>query len=84
MLIGTFRPATLRCPLHLWWASTTLQAEDFSAPDWRSLSQGPSCEQTIAAQHLDILRQEAWQRALVERLANLGTPRREPLDHEMT
>ncbi|QSL93033.1 amino acid adenylation domain-containing protein [Ectopseudomonas toyotomiensis] len=83
-LIGTFRPATLRCPLHLWWASATLQAEDFNAPDWRSLSQGPSREQTIAAQHLDILRQDAWQRALVESLANLGTPRREPLNHEMT
>jgi amino acid adenylation domain-containing protein len=83
-LIGTFRPATLRCPLHLWWASATLQAEDFSAPDWRSLSQGPSHEQIIAAQHLDILRQDAWQQALVERLATLGTPRREPLNHEMT
>lgn len=83
-LIGTFNPVTLRCPLHLWWASATLEMEDFSAPDWHSLSHGPITEQTIAAQHLDILRQEAWQRALLESLSNLDTPQREPSNDEMT
>ncbi|MFK4075383.1 amino acid adenylation domain-containing protein [Ectopseudomonas khazarica] len=83
-LIGTFSPVTLRCPLHLWWASTTLEMEDFSAPDWHGVSQAPITEQTIAAQHLDILRQDAWQRALLESLSNLGTPQREPSNDEMT
>ncbi|PAU59156.1 non-ribosomal peptide synthetase [Pseudomonas indica] len=81
-LIGTFRPVTLRCPLHLWWASATLEAEDFSAPDWNRLSQGPINERVIPAQHLDILRQDEWQQSLVESLAALGTNRREPSNDE--
>ncbi|MGQ7958693.1 non-ribosomal peptide synthetase [Pseudomonas sp. SP16.1] len=81
-LIGTFRPVTLRCPLHLWWASATLEAEDFSAPDFSRLSQGLTRERVIPAQHLDILRQDAWQQSLIESLAALGPNRREPSNDE--
>lgn len=85
-LIGTFRPITLQCPLHLWWASATLQAEDFSAPDWSRLTRGRTTERIINGQHLDILRQPAWQQALAESLATLGNGggTREPSNNGMT
>ncbi|MFP6851338.1 MAG: amino acid adenylation domain-containing protein [Pseudomonas sp.] len=81
-LIGTFRPVPLRCPIHLWWASATLQSEDFSASDWNCLTQGRTTEQIIEAQHLDILQQPALQQALLEHLKALDNTPHESSNNE--
>ncbi|CAH0180391.1 non-ribosomal peptide synthetase [Pseudomonas brassicacearum] len=72
-LLATFQPARLSCPVHVWWASDTLDQPDFADPQWERLSSGPLTREVIAAQHLTILEQRALHEQLAARLMAIAT-----------
>lgn len=72
-LLASFQPPRLSCPVHIWWADTTLQAADFTDPQWEQLSSGPWFRDVVQAQHLNILEQPTVHQQLVVGLAALAT-----------
>ncbi|MGY2376056.1 non-ribosomal peptide synthetase [Pseudomonas sp. SDO524_S393] len=72
-LLASFQPPRLSCPVHVWWASDTLQAADFADPQWEHLSSGPLVREVVQAQHLNILEQPVVHQQLVASLAAIAT-----------
>ncbi|UII69070.1 amino acid adenylation domain-containing protein [Pseudomonas sp. HN11] len=72
-LLASFQPPRLSCPVHIWWADTTLQAADFTDPQWEQLSSGPWVRDVVQAQHLNLLEQPTMHQQLVAGLAALAT-----------
>lgn len=72
-LLASFQPPKLSCPVHVWWADTTLHDADFADPQWEQLSSGPWTRDVVQAQHLNLLEQPALHQQLVVSLAALTT-----------
>lgn len=72
-LLASFQPPRLSCPVHVWWASDTLEEAQFADPQWERLSSGPWVRDVVQAEHLNILGQLAVHQQLVASLAAIAT-----------